>query len=196
MAVSWRWWVVVPVILGGMLLAACGGDGDDEEASDTGPSEDGVVATEQADEGMMDEEPSDDDMMDEESMDDGDGGDMGAGGDAFEDVPVPSGADEVSSGEWSGSIPGAVPGIGADPETFTSVEFKEYEVDASPSDVINFYRDNLSGWNEEMALSTGSGDEEGGFGVWTRDDGQKALWITAGTSDGATDLIVLVGATE
>lgn len=183
MSISWRWWLVVPAVLAGMLLAACGDDNG--EPSDTGPSDEAAETAEPAEDGMVDEEePADED------------GGVEAGGDAFEDVPVPSGANETASGQWSGSIPGLVPGQGTDPEQFTSLEFKEYEVDDSPSEIIDFYRGELSGWDEGFVFSGGEAGDEGGVGVWTRDDGRVAIWISANASDGGSDLVVIRGAAE
>jgi hypothetical protein len=180
MSGSWRWWLVVPVVAAAFLVFACGGG--DEEPSDTGPA-DGGAATEQMDgeseDAAMDEEPSDGGM------------EMEAGGEAFSDVPLPEGASVVSSGEWSGSIPGAVPGMGAELEDYTSLEFRQIETDASPEDVINFYSDQLSDWDELFVFSGGAEGDEGGVGVWTHDD--VAVWISAATSDGTTDAVIIRG---
>jgi len=183
MAVSWRWLLVIPVVLAGMLLAACGDDGD--EPSAPGPADEGVATVEPAEDGIVDEEPTDED-----------GAEVEAGGDVFDDVPAPAGAREMESGEWSGSIPGLVPGIGAEPGDFTTIEFQQLEVDDSPSDVIEFYKDNLEGWNEEFVFSGGADGDEGGIGVWTRDDGRVAVWITAGRSDGVTEVVIIRGTAD
>ena len=182
MSISWRWWVVVPAVLAGALLAACGGD--DGEPSDTGPTDEGVATVQPAEDGTVEETPEE-----------GDGG-VEAGGDAFEDVPVPSGANETASGTWSGSIPGLVPGEGTDPGDFTNLEYKQFEVDDSPDEIINFYRGELSGWEEGFVFSGGEEGSEGGVGVWTRDDGRVAIWISASRSDGATDLVVIRGSAD
>jgi hypothetical protein len=182
MTVSWRWLLVIPVVMVGMLLAACGGDG--EEPSPSGPADEGVATLEPAEDGVVEEEPT------------AEGGGAEVSGAAFEDVPVPSGANETGSGKWSGSIPGLVPGVGAEPGDFTSVEYKQFEVDGSPSDVISFYRDNMGGWNEEFAYTGGETGDEGGIGIWTRDDGRVAVWITAGSSDGATEVIIVRGSSD
>lgn len=109
---------------------------------------------------------------------------------------MPAGADETGSGSWSGTIPFVVPGDEVDPEAFTSIEFKEYEVAASPENVIDFYSDELDGWDEVFVFSGGADGDEGGFGVWTRDNGQAALWIGANAVDGQTELVVILGTQE
>ncbi len=186
MASSWRWWLVIAALLGAMMLAACGGD--DEGTNGNGPTDEGVATT----------QPADGAVEDGNGEEDGDGGNGGvdAGGDAFDDVPVPGGADETGSGQWSGSIPGLIPGQGPDVGEYESIEFKEYEVDDSPSDVIDFYQDEMGGWEEIMVISGGADDEEGGFGMWMRNDGDEFISVGVSASDGGTDLVIIRGSTD
>jgi hypothetical protein len=178
MSGSWRWWLVIPAVALAFLVAACGDD--DEGPSDAGPADEGVAAEEPAEEpedGVVEEEPSED------------GIEIEAGGEAFDDVPLPGGASVISSGEWSGTIPGMVTGMESALEDFTTLEYLELETDDSPEDVINFYRDELSDWEELFVFSGGADEEEGGVGVWMRDD--VAVWVTTGSADGATEVIVI-----
>ena len=135
---------------------------------------------------------------DGEEPQDGDtgGGDGGGAvepgeGEAFADVPLPEGADEISTASFSGSEAAGLipPGADVDVEQYTEVVYKVYEVEGSPEDVINFYKDRRGDWDEAFAFSS----EEGGLIVWTRDDGARTVWIaTSGAIDGtgATDLLI------
>lgn len=186
MASSWRWWLVIAALLGAMMLAACGGD--DEGTNGNGPTDEGVATT----------QPADGAVENGDGEEDGNGGDGGveAGGDAFDNVPVPSGARETGSGQWSGSVPGIVPGQGAEPGDYSSIQYKEYEVDGSPGDIIDFFQNELDGWDEAFVFSGGEEGDEGGVGVWTRDDGAEAVWVTASSSDGGSDLVIIHGSSD
>jgi hypothetical protein len=177
MSGSWRWWLVVPAVAAAFLVFACGGG--NEEASEAGPADEGVATEQPAEEPTMAEEPSDGGM------------EIEPGGEAFADVPLPGGASVVSSGQWSGSIPGVVPGVGTELEDFSTLEYREIQTDNSPEDVIAFYSDALSDWDEVFVFSGGGEDEEGGVGVWTHDD--VAVWVSASASDGTTDAIIIRG---
>ena len=115
------------------------------------------------------------------------------GREAFPGVPVPAGANEKDRGNV-GALPFGVPGSTVDPAAFTSLEFRTYEVDNAPEDVIDFYHGELDGWEEISALSVG-GETGGGFGVWTRGD-DTALWVGARPKNGVTELIVILGSSE
>ncbi len=180
MASSWRWLLAVVVLLVGAVAFACDGGDDNGDENGDQPTEEATVE-------------DGDDATEEPTPEDGDDADGGGDSDeVFEDVPIPDGAELTDSGSWSGTIPFAV-GADVDVETFTTVEFRVYEVDGSASDIIEFYRDNMGGWDEVMVFSGGLTDEEGGFGVWTRDDGNTAAWIAAAETDGVTELTVIVG---
>ena len=120
------------------------------------------------------------------------GGDNG--GDTLDDVPVPGGATETASGSFSSSeIPFFVSEPDFDADAYTNIDFTQYEVDASPEAVIDFYQDELGDWKEVFVFSDGA---QTGVGVWTRDDGQRALWVNVSTVDGVTELIVIVGSLD
>ena len=127
--------------------------------------------------------------------DSGDGGDDGgdgvdAGGDAFDDVPLPDGADELSELTISGSqFPLFVPTeAGVDAEAFGDVTVREYSVDSSAEDVINFFKDNQGDWDEAYALTS----SDGGLVIWASDDGKRAVWISAGEGSGGSGTASLV----
>ena len=199
MTSSFRIWLVMAALAAGLLVAACGGDddkgddGDGNGAAATVPADDegdGATAT--------DDGGGEDGGGDATAEPDGEGdGGVSSGGDAFEGVPVPEGADEQSSGTLSGSeIPFLDPSGEMDPEAYGTIELKVYSVDSSPADVLDFYRDELSDWEEVFVFGGGTGDEEGGFGIWTRDDGAQAMWVATSASAGGTDLTLMVGTQE
>lgn len=196
MVTSTRVWLVIIALFAGLLVVACGGDDNGDEDGNGGePAATATVGDEDADDGNgngMEEatDTEDGDAADENGDGNGDGESLG-------DIPVPSGADETGSGSFSGSdIPFFAPGDEIDPEAFGSVEYREYEVDSSPEEVMDFYRDALSDWDEVWVFTGGDAEDEGGFGIWTTDGGQAAVWIGVSTLDGGTDLIVIVGAQE
>ena len=184
MASTLRLLLVVGALLAGTLAAACGGDdnGDNGDA-------DQPTATEQLD---GDTTPADGDQTPT-----GDGDGNGDGGSSFGDLPLPSGADETSSGSFSSSdIPFFVPDEEFDAEAFTNLEYKQYSVDGSPAEAIDFYKEELGDWEEVFVFSGGAEGDEGGFGVWTRDGGTTAVWIGASILDDGTDLIVILGTAD
>lgn len=173
--------VVVAVALF-TIVAACGDDG-----------EDGSTSTPQAS-----ETPSDGRTPEATATPQGsDGNGDGAADEAFGDVPVPSGASETESGNFNGSIPGFVPGAGGlDQEGFSSLQFKSYELDDSPADILDFYRERMDDWDEAFTFGGGVDGEEGSLGLWTREDGDIALWVVASRDNGTTELVVVLGSTE
>jgi len=174
-----RLWMILAVALGSVLVFACGGDSKD----DTGDEPTTAAATSDG------SSPTDDGSSptDDGSSDNGDG--------AFGDIPVPDGADEIDSGTFSGAqFPVIDPSGSVDASTFSDIEYKTYETSDSAESVIEFYSDELSGWDEVYKFSAGSGDAgAGGFGIWTRNDGNQALWVTASEADGTTTVTVLLG---
>ncbi len=178
---SLRLWIVVWALLASALLVACGGGGN-------GGDDNGTTDQPEATAPIDDEDADDEgDADDDESVDSGDG---------FGDVPVPAGADETGSGSFSGNLPFMIPGGDVDPDAFTTLEFKEYEVDQSPEEVIDFYRDEMDGWDEVFVFSGGSDGDESGVGVWVRDEGQTAVFVSAARDDGTTVLTVIRGSVD
>ena len=173
---SLRLWLVMVALLTSALAFACGdgngdGGGSAEEPTATAPAAGG------------DNTPA--------TSEDTPVGDTDTG--AFSDVPVPSGAEETDSGTFTGAIPFAVPSGDIDQDAFTTLEFKEYTLGGTPEEAVQFYRDGLDGWDEVYVFTGGASGSEGGFGVWTRDDGQTALWIGASDVAGETQLVVILG---
>ena len=67
-----------------------------------------------------------------------------------------------------------------------------YETDDSPDDVFNWYKDKMSGWKEEWIMSS-SGEGAGSIGVWSKDDGKTAGWVTVSEEGGKTSLTIMTG---
>ena len=164
----------------GAAAVACGGGGDNGDKDSKEPT----VAEEQ--DGTPEAEATEEEATPESSGD-------GASSGSFADVPVYPGATEITSGEWSGSE-GMIPGLGSelDTEDFQKIEFAMYETDDSLDDVFDWYKDKMGDWNEEGSASGGSGGEAGAYGLWTKDDGKVAAWITVGEVGGTTSLGVWV----
>ncbi len=67
-----------------------------------------------------------------------------------------------------------------------------YETDDSPDEVFNWYKDKMSGWKEEWIMSS-SGEGAGSIGVWSKDDGKTAGWVTVSEDQGTTSLTIMTG---
>lgn len=178
---------LVPLLA--FLAAACssgGGDGDTPQAGETA-----VADAETPSDG---ETPSDAETPSDGETPTGGGG--GSGGDAFDDVPLPDGADETSNITISGSqFPFFVPtDAGVDADAFGDITMKEYDVDSSPGDVVDFYKDNRGGWDDAFTITT----DEGGLLIWTKNDGASAVWISVseGSDAGTATLAIIQGLTQ
>lgn len=181
-----RLWLVVVALLAGALLAACDGNGDNGDDGDQ------PTATMPVEDGEADEDQPTATMPAEDGEADQDGG-VAAGGDAFEDVPLPAGAKETQTLTMSGSeLPFLIPpGADVDAEALGDVTMIVYEVEGSPGDVIAFYKDHRDGWEEVFGAST----DEAGVLIWTRDGGDRAVWIVTseGSEAGTTELSLVEG---
>ena len=177
-------WLAVVAVVAGAALLACG---DDEKKTDDGGN--GPTATQSTDGG--DQTPVDGGNTPDDS------GNGNGGGGTFGDIPVPDGADEVDSGTLSGAqIPFIDPSGSVDASTFGDIAYKTYETSDSAESVIQFYSDELSDWDEAYKFSGSTGDGSGGFGIWTKDDGQTALWVGASEDGGTTTVSVIVGSAD
>lgn len=175
---SFRWLLVAMALAATIAFGACGDSGNNDNSDK-----------------KTDEQPvATDDTSSDGSSDNGNpsSGDGSSSGD-FQDVAVPSGADEQSSGTFSSSqIPFVVPDPDFKADAYGSIEWKLYELDTAPGDVIDFYKDELGDWKEVFVASI----DEGGYGVWTRDDGRQAVWVGASSSNGKTQMTLIVGKAE
>jgi hypothetical protein len=174
-----RFFLIAAAVAATIAFAACSDSGNDDDGGDGNQP----VATEDTSDGS-----SDDENVPTEDSDDG------SSGSSSGDIPVPDGASEQGSGTYSGSqIPFVVPNADFDADAYGEVEWTLYELDDSPSDVIEFYRDEFGDWDEVFSGFAGSDGEEGGYGVWTSDDGNTAVWLGVSASGGSTQLTLVVG---
>jgi len=176
--------LIVMALVAGAAFVACGGGGDDDKDGKDTP------AAQETKEGNGGEETPAAKATKEEDGD-GDGGD---GGGSLGDVPIYPGAEEVSSGEWSGSD-ALVPGMGSevDPTAFDTVKYGMYETDDAPDEVFDWYKDEMSGWKEEWTFSSGGEEDAGSIGIWSKDDGKAAAWIVVAEEEGKTSLTIMTG---
>lgn len=191
MTKSWRTWMAAIALVAAVtLVVACGGDDDDG-----GDGGDDPTATTEVTDGGDDATAT---QEADPTAEDGDGGGDGeTGGDAFEGVPVPAGAEEEASGEFSSSqIPFVVPDSDFDADSYGTIEYKSYAFDGSAVAALDFYSDEFSDWDEVFKFSGAGEGGEGAFGVWTRNDGAEAVWIGTASSDGGTALTVIHATTD
>jgi hypothetical protein len=171
--------IALLLVIGAAAVACGGGDNGD------GENKEPTAAEEQNGQDQQDT-PAAEATQEEATPESG--GDGGSGG-SLGDVPVYPGANKITGGEWSGSE-GMIPGIGSELDTadYQNIEFAMYETSDSPDDVFNWYKDKMSGWDEQGSFSGGSGSDYGAYALWTKDGGKTAAWVTIGTSDGTTEL--------
>ena len=117
----------------------------------------------------------------------------GSSGGSIGDLPVYPGATKISSSEFSGSQAGGILGSGADASDFTKVQLVMYETSDGAEQVLDWYKDKMSDWDQAGTFS--SGDESGamGYAAWTKDDGTVAAWISVAEGDGTTTLNLMYG---
>lgn len=178
---SIRLWFMLLIILGGLGIAACGSDNkDDKDKDPTATAAAGVT-------------PDDGGTTPEDGGNTPDDSGNGDGAGAFGDIPVPDGADETDSGTFSGAqVPFIDPSGSVDASTFGDIQYKTYETSDSAESVINFYSDELSGWDEVYKSSAAGA----GAGLWTRNDGNRVLSVSASEADGTTTVLVYVGSAD
>ncbi|MEX2160160.1 MAG: hypothetical protein WEB04_12235 [Dehalococcoidia bacterium] len=182
---SMRLWFMLLIIVGGLGIAACGSDDKDDKDKD--PTATAAAGVTPAD---GDSTPVDGGNTPDDS---GNGGGDGNGDGALGDIPVPDGASEVDSGTFSGGqFPVVDPSGEIDASAYGDIEFKTYETSDSAESVVDFYSGELSGWDEVYKFSS-SGVA---IGIWTRDDGNQALWVSAAEAEGTTTVAAWVGSTD
>jgi hypothetical protein len=125
-----------------------------------------------------------------------------APGEVGELPPIPAypGAEEVFSGTFTGV--GAFPVLyvgdaGLKPEDYGTVHYTSYETSDSPEEVLDFYKTEFEGWEEEWTSSVEKVTRKGEVVVWSKDDGDIAVWmaaLTAALREETTSIVVAVGA--
>jgi hypothetical protein len=122
------------------------------------------------------------------------GGTTGGSSDSLGDIPVYPGANKITSGEWSGAdAPIPAMGGGENPSDFGTVKYGMYETDDGAETVYNWYKDKMSGWKEEWTYGGTSDGSWSGIGIWSKDDGKTAAWITVSEEGGKTSLTIMTG---
>ena len=165
-----------------VLAVACGGD--DEEAPAAGET---PAAAEETPELAPGEETP-------ERTPTGEVGELPS-------IPTYPGAEEVFSGTFTGAGAFPVPFVGdggLEPEDYGTVQYTTYETSDSPEKVLDFYKTEFKGWEEEWTFSVEKVTQKGEVVVWSKDDGDSAVWmaaLTAAHGEG-TVIVVAVGARQ
>jgi hypothetical protein len=168
--------LIVMALVAGAAFVACGGGGNKEEkttpaAQETQAGNETPAAKATTQEG-------------------GGGGSSASMG----DIPVYPGATKTTSGEWSGAdAPIPAFGGGENPSSFGTVQYAMYETGDGAETVYNWYKDKMDGWKEEWTFSGSSDGGWSGIGIWSKDDGKTAAWITVSEDQGTTTLTIMTG---
>ena len=115
-------------------------------------------------------------------------------------IPAYPGAEEVFSGTFTGVGDFPVPDVGdggLEPEDYGTVHYTAYETSDSPEKVLDFYKTEFKGWKEESTFSVEKVTRKGEVVVWSKDDGDVAVWMVAWTAalrEETTSIVVAVGA--
>ena len=175
--------LIVLTLAAGAALVACGGGDKNKEEKTTPAAQETKEGNGGEDTPAAKETPAAKATKEE----------GGGGGGSLGDIPVYPGANKITSGEWSGSdAPIPAIGGGENPSDYGTVKYGMYETDDSPDEVFNWYKDKMSGWKEEWIMSS-SGEGAGSIGVWSKDDGKTAGWVTVSEDGGTTSLMIMTG---
>jgi hypothetical protein len=151
-----------------VLAVACGGD-EEEEGPAAGETPAAAETPEETPAGEVGELPS---------------------------IPAYPGAEEVSSGTFTGAGAFPIPLTGdipIGPEEFAEVRYTFYETSDSSDKVSDFYEKEFKDWKEEWAFSMEELGQKGEVVVWSKDDQNIAAWMTAFEEDGTTTVVVAIG---
>lgn len=193
---SWAFALIALTLVAGAALVACGGGDDNKDNKDNKPAAT-AVEDQGGDQGDNEAEPTvkatakaTPKATTKATAKADDSGDSGG---SIGDVPVYPDATKVSSSEFSGSQAGGILGSDADASDFTKVQLVMYTTSDSAQQVLDWYKDKMSDWDQAGTFS--SGDESGamGYAAWTKDDGTVAAWISVAEGDGTTTLNLMYG---
>jgi hypothetical protein len=172
--------LVVVALVAGAAFVACGGGGNKDKGGKDTP-----VAQETKEQGGESTPAA------KATTGSSSGGDSQ---NSVEGVPVYPGATKTSSGEWSGSkAPIPAIGGGENPSSFGTVNYALYETNDGAETVYNWYKDKMSGWKEEWTYGGTSDGSWSGIGIWSKDSGKTAAWITVSEEGGKTSLTIMTG---
>jgi hypothetical protein len=113
-------------------------------------------------------------------------------------IPGYPGATEVFTGTFSGggSFPIPLGDVPVQPDEFGNVQYTVYQTSDSIDDVLNFYEREFKSWEEEGSYSMEQLGQNGKIVAWTRDGRQFAAWLWVFEEEGATGVVVAVGARQ
>ena len=117
-------------------------------------------------------------------------------------IPGYPGAEEIFSGTFTGAgdfpVPIADDG-GLEPEDYGTVQYTTYETSDSPEKVLDFYKKEFEGWEEEWTFTWETIMKKGEVAVWSKDNGNIAAWMSALEAphrEGTTRIVVAIGARQ
>ncbi len=183
-------YVLIAIMLAlGAAFVACGGGSDKSNNDQAQPT---VEQQDNQDGQDQQAEPTAEATQEKKAT--AKSGSSGDSSGSIGDVPVYPGADKKASGEWSGSE-AAIPalGSGVDAGSYAKVQYAMYETSDSAQDVLDWYKDKMSDWEDQGTFSGGSEGSVGGFASWTKDGGKEAAWISVGEDSGTTTLGIFFG---
>jgi len=114
-------------------------------------------------------------------------------------IPAYPGATEVSSGTFDtgGAFPIPMTGdIPIEPGEFSNVQYSVYQTSDSSEKVINFYKKEFKGWEEEGSFSMEEVGQKGEVVVWSKDDRDVAAWMGVFEEEGGTSVVIAMGARQ
>ena len=175
-------------LVAGAALVACGG-GNDNKATPT------AVENQGGDQGGNEatSTPSTGAKATPKATPKATAANSGSSGGSIGDVPVYPGATKISSSEFSGSQAGGMLGSSVNASDFSKVQLAIYETSDGAQQVLDWYKDKMSGWDSAGTFSSGSGGTTIGYAAWTKDDGTVAAWISVAEGDGTTTLNLMYG---
>jgi hypothetical protein len=148
--------LALAIVLACLSLIACGG----EEGEDTSPPPSKVEETAPSEEAPAPSAPS--------------------GGLSWNDMPVYSGAKQVTKGSWS------IPPTEGD---YSKVEWRYYETGDSLDDVASFYKSKMpgNGWEEMGWMEV----PQMKWGVYNKDNENEAATVWVGSDNGETAIALM-----
>ncbi len=117
-------------------------------------------------------------------------------------IPGYPGAEEIFSGTFTGAgdFPVPIPDDwGPEPEDYGTVQYTTYTTSDSPEKVLDFYKKEFEGWEEESTFTWETIWKKGEVVVWSKDDGNIAAWMSALEAplrEGTTKIVVAIGARQ
>ena len=185
---SWACALIALTLVAGAALVACGG-GNDNKATPTAVDNQG--GDQGGDEATS--TPSTGAKATPKATTKATAANSGSSGGSIGDVPVYPGATNLSTSEFSGSQAGGMLGSLPNGSDFTKVQLAIYETSDSAQQVMDWYKDKMSGWDSAGTFSSGSGDSAMGYAAWTKDNGTIVAWISASEDSGKTTLSIMYG---